>query len=139
MGTYKKTEEKWQEVAKSLNFTDEQQMLTSLYGEGYSIREISKLLKCSTGVIQQRFAKYGIKKRGRGGMMSSVNHKYTLFHVDQRVVVYTGLIHCARWLGVSPATLYKYKRYKITQYTYRKLEGQDSNSVGRVYLNKEVR
>lgn len=102
----------WDEVAKTMCFENEKDMLVTLY-ERSSISEIAAMLKCGTATVQRRLTIYGIKKRARGGSNNSGIQKYKMFHVDQRIVMFMGLTFAAKYFRVAPSTIYKYKRHKM--------------------------
>lgn len=104
----------WDQLAKEMCFSSEKAMLQSLY-ETKSITEIAELLRCGKATIQRRLALAKIQKRGRGGAQLKSTQRYKMFHVDQRILYMLGLTFAAKAIGVSNATLYKYKRYKSNQ------------------------
>lgn len=102
----------WDLIAKSRFFENEKEMLTALY-ENASIPEVAAVLNTSTGTVLKRMEKHGIPRRRRGGIVSKTSVRYKMFHVDQRIILILGLTECAIALGVSTASLYKYKQWKI--------------------------
>jgi hypothetical protein len=102
----------WDLIAKSRFFENEKEMLTQLY-ENASIPEVAMVLNTSTGTVLKRMEKHGIPRRRRGGVVTKTSVRYKMFHVDQRIILILGLSECSNALGVSTASLYKYKQWKI--------------------------
>lgn len=102
----------WDLIAKSRFFDNEKHMLTELYANA-SIPEVAAVLNTSTGTIIKRMERNNIPRRPRGGIVSKSSVKYKMFHVDQRIILILGLTDCANSIGVSTASLYKYKQWKI--------------------------
>lgn len=105
-------DEKYDFYAKQLGFDSEKEMLEQLY-EGHSVPEVARVLKLSPGVILKRLEANGIPRRNRGGNVRVSQVRYRLFHVDQRVLHFYGLVEAAQMLEVATSTLYKYKQWKF--------------------------
>src|ERR1700728_4162091 len=101
----------WDLLAKEFCFKNEGDMLRNLY-ETKSIYEIADLLRWGKATIQRRLAIQETKKSTRGGSQLKSTQRYKMFHVNQRIIMYLGLTFAAKYIRVSNATLYKYKRYK---------------------------
>lgn len=106
----------WALIAKSLGFSDEPTMLLALYDTA-SIFEIAKMLKTTNGTVLKRMERHNIERRPRGGRISPAGVRYKMFHVDQRVILFSGFKQCCANLKVSTATLYKYKQWKYGRLT----------------------
>jgi hypothetical protein len=102
----------WDLIAKSRFFENEREMLVALY-ENASIPEVAAVLNTSTGTVLKRMEKHGIPRRRRGGIVNKTSVRYKMFHVDQRIILILGLSECSAAIGVSTASLYKYKQWKI--------------------------
>lgn len=102
----------WDLIAKSRFFENEKEMLESLY-ENASIPEVAAVLNTSTGTVLKRMEKHDIPRRRRGGVVTKTSVRYKMFHVDQRIILILGLSECSNTIGVSTASLYKYKQWKI--------------------------
>lgn len=104
-------ENPWDVMARNMCFTDEKEMLTSLY-ENNSIAKIAILLNCGTATVQRRIGLYNLTPRKRGGPQTRSNLRYLLFHIDQRLVMNMGLTKLANRIRSNPSSVYKYRKYK---------------------------
>jgi len=105
------TDEKYNFYARQLGFENEKEMLEQLY-EGHSIPEVAQVLKLSPGVVLKRLEVNGIPRRNRGGNVRISQVRYRLFHVDQRIIHFYGLLEAAQMVQVATSTLYKFRQWK---------------------------
>lgn len=101
----------WDELAKSIGYADEKEMLEDFYIEdAMSVSEIGKRLGAGTATIARRLAMAGITKRKRGGANNTGAQKHKLFHMDQRYVFSLDLSVVAKLANVSKSLVYKYRK-----------------------------
>ena len=101
----------WKKVTRTLGFETEHEMWEELYNnQQSSIEDLHERLGFGTHTIKRRLAVCNIALRGRGGNNHSTPpRKDILFHLDQRVVVFSTQKELSFLTGCSPAVISTYK------------------------------
>lgn len=103
--------EDWGAIALYLGYTTELEMLTDMYvTRGMSCKAIATRVGMQQATVLRRLRLASIERRPRGGPMSTQRVWYKLYLLDQRYVFGTSYSKVAKFLQVSEAVVYKYKR-----------------------------
>ena len=103
-------QEDWDNLARMLGYTDEEEMLRDLYEEErFSIAQIARKLGAGHATIARRMGIYDIAKRRRGGPNNRPKQTARLHMLDQRLIWSSSSAQIARLLDMHVSTVWKYK------------------------------
>jgi hypothetical protein len=102
-------EESWLEVAKTLGYENEREMLLQLYQE-FSINEIAKIIGYTAWSVRRRLLEQGVQLRSRGG--PNKLGKRALINVSDEELASLSQLELAAKYKVCVATVYAERRLR---------------------------
>lgn len=103
------TVEEWNHLAQRVGFNDRRAMLDDWYNnQGFSLREIGKILKVHTNTVHRMMIQENIPRRGTGGPHNKGNHK--LANISNEILFENRRDVLAEALECSPSTVYNERK-----------------------------
>lgn len=105
-------EESWEQIAGTLGFGDEAEMLKHLYEvEGFSLKQLGKVLGASTFTVRDRLLRAGVILRGRGGANNRLGKRKLAGLPTERLFSTSVTELCVEFL-VNPCTVAAERRLR---------------------------